>query len=200
MADENSAEHFRLFMAIAMPEPVRDAILRVQRELQSLVPRDVVRWTKPEQFHLTLRFLGDVAADRVEDLKQSAGAVGRGARALAVRAEGVGFFPNSRAPRVIWAGVHDGEGRLLELQRQIETAVAPLSPERGEKNFAGHVTLGRLKYPKPADIRDLVARAQTLEKRRFGEWTAQEVEIIRSESSPSGARYTTLARFPLGAG
>jgi RNA 2',3'-cyclic 3'-phosphodiesterase len=198
MADPTS--FFRLFVAITVPEPVRDEILRVQRELQLLVPRDVVRWTKPEQFHLTLRFLGDVAADRVEDLKQSAGAVCRNARPLALCAEGIGFFPNPRAPRVIWVGIHDGEGRLLELQKQLEAAVGGFSAERAEANFRGHITLGRLKFPKPADVRNLAARAQSLEKKRFGEWIAQEVEIIRSELSLTGARYTTLARFPLGAG
>jgi len=115
-----------------------------------------------------------------------------------LRAEGVGFFPNSRSPRVIWVGINDREGRLVSLQQQIETAVGQFSPEPGEKNFTGHATLGRLKNPRPADIRDLAARAQSLEKRLFGEWTAHEIEIIRSELSPAGARYTSLAVIRLG--
>jgi 2'-5' RNA ligase len=188
-----------LFIAIPIPEPVRDEIIRVQQELQPLVPRTVARWAKSDQFHLTLRFLGDVPADGAEDLKLSVGAVCRNVRPLSLRAEGVGFFPNPRSPRVIWAGINDGAARLLDLQRQIETAVDPFSPEPGEKNFTGHVTLGRLKNPRPADIRDLAAWAQSLEKRLFGEWTAHEIEIIRSELSPAGARYTSLAAFRLGA-
>jgi 2'-5' RNA ligase len=87
----------------------------------------------------------------------------------------------------------------VDLQKQIEAAVGPFSPEPGEKNFTGHVTLGRLKNPKPADTRDLAARVQSLEKRLFGEWTAHEIEIIRSELSTVGARYTSLAAFRLGA-
>ena len=199
MADDSSPEKLRLFIAIPIPEPVRDEIIRVQQELQPLVPRSVVRWTKPDQFHLTLRFLGDVPADGVEDLKQLVNAVCRNARPVSLRAEGVGFFPNPHSPRVIWVGINDGEGCLMDLQKQIETAVGPFSAEPGERNFTGHVTLGRLKNPRPADTRDLAARAQSLEKRLFGEWPAHEIEIIRSELSPAGARYTSLAAFRLGA-
>ena len=199
MASDSSTAPLRLFVAISIPEPVRDEIIRVQRELQPLVPRDVARWARSDQFHLTLRFLGDVPADGVEDLKKSAGAVCRNVRPLSLRAEGVGFFPNLRSPRVIWVGINDREGRLVDLQRQIEAAVRPFTAEPGEKNFTGHATLGRLKNPRPADTRDLAARAQSLEKRLFGEWTAHEIEIIRSELSPAGARHASLAAFRLGA-
>jgi 2'-5' RNA ligase len=198
MTDDSSTAPLRLFVAISIPQPVRDEIIRVQQELQPLVSRDVARWARSDQFHLTLRFLGDVPADGVEDLKKSAGAVCQNARPLSLRAEGVGFFPNPRSPRVIWVGINDRAGRLVDLQRQIETAVGQFSPEPGEKNFTGHATLGRLKNPRPADIRDLAARAQSLEKRLFGEWTAHEIEIIRSELSPAGARYTSLAVIRLG--
>jgi 2'-5' RNA ligase len=198
MASDSPTGHLRLFVAISIPEPVRDEIIRVQQELQPLVPRDVARWARSDQFHLTLRFLGDVPADGVEDLKKSVGAVCRNARPLSLRAEGVGFFPNPRSPRVIWVGINDREGQLVDLQGQIEAAVRPFTAEPGEKNFTGHTTFGRLKNPKPADIWDLAARAQSLEKRLFGEWTVHEIEIIRSELFPAGARYTSLAAFRLG--
>jgi 2'-5' RNA ligase len=198
MANDSPTAHLRLFVAISIPQPIRDEIIRVQQELQPLVPRNVARWARSDQFHLTLRFLGDVPADGVEDLKKSVGAVCRKARPLSLRAEGVGFFPNFRSPRVIWVGINDREGRLVGLQQQIEIAVGQFSPEPGEKNFTGHVTLGRLKNPRPADTRDLAARAQSLEKWLFGEWTADEIEIIRSELFPVGARYTSLAVIRLG--
>lgn len=200
MTNETPAAPCRLFIAIALPQAVRDEIVRVQQELQLLVARAAVRWTRPDQFHLTLRFLGNVPVERIEDLKQAVDAVCRNAPPLSLRAEGVGFFPGPHSPRVVWVGINDGEGRLMDLQRQIEAAVQPLSPELGEKNFAGHVTLGRLKNPMPADTRNLIARAQSLEKRAFGGWTASEVEIIRSELSPGGACHTLLATCQLGAG
>jgi 2'-5' RNA ligase len=200
MTNEKPATPLRLFIAIALPEPVRDEIVRVQQELQTLVPPAAVRWTRPDQFHLTLRFLGNVPGESVDDLKQGVDAVCRNEPPLSLRAEGVGFFPGPRSPRVVWVGIDDGDGRLAELQQRIEATVGPFSREPGEKNFAGHVTLGRLKNARPKDTRNLVARAQSLEKRVFGGWTASEVEIIRSALSQSGACHTLLATCRLSAG
>jgi 2'-5' RNA ligase len=199
MPNDNPSGHLRLFVAIALPEIVRDEILSAQRELPPLVPREVARWTRPDQLHLTLRFLGNVPADALEALKQVVGAVCRNASPLSLCAQGIGFFPNPRLPRVIWVGINDSEAQLVDLQKRIETAVGPYSPEPGEKNFTGHVTLGRLKNPRPSDVRDLAARARPYATRTFGHWTALEIEIIRSELSSFGARYTPLAVFQLGA-
>ena len=199
MPTDNPTGHLRLFVVIALPETVRDEMLRAQRELQPLVPREVARWTRPEQFHLTLRFLGKVPVEAVVGLRQSVEAVCRNASPLGLSAHGVGFFPNPRSPRVIWVGITSHEHRLIDLQEKMETAVGPFSPEPGEKNFAGHLTLGRLKNPRPGDVRGLAARAQLFEAQSFGNWTAQRVELIRSQLSSAGARYTLLATFPLGA-
>lgn len=199
MADDSSTEKVRLFIAIPIPEPVRDEIIRVQQEMQLLAPRDAARWTRPDQFHLTLRFLGDVPVAGLEQLKESVNAVCRSARPLRLRAEGVGFFPNPHSPRVVWVGMDDQAGLLVDLQKRIEIVIRPFTAEPGEKNFAGHATLGRLKNLKSADARKLAAHAQTVKDRTFGEWTAHEIEIIRSELSPGGARHTTLAAIRLGA-
>ncbi|MGB7746664.1 MAG: RNA 2',3'-cyclic phosphodiesterase [Verrucomicrobiia bacterium] len=199
MADDSSTDKLRLFIAIPVPEPVRDEIIRVQREMQPLAPHGAARWTRPDQFHLTLRFLGDVPVAGLEQLKESVNAVCRSARSLQLRAGGIGFFPNPHSPRVVWVGIDDQAGLLDDLQKRIETAVRPFTAEPGEKHFSGHVTLGRLKNLKPPDTRKLAAHAQTVKDRMFGEWMAHEIEIIRSELSPGGARHTTLAAFRLGA-
>ena len=154
MAEDSSTKKLRLFVAIPVPDAVREEMLRVQHELQPLAPRGVVRWTKPEQFHLTLRFLGDVSSDRVAGLQESVRAVCSGVPALHLRAQGVGFFPNARSPRVIWIGITDGENRLVDLQRKIEAAVQPFTAEQGGERFAGHVTLGRFKQSKRLEIND----------------------------------------------
>src|SRR5271167_4773397 len=168
MADGNSTDKLRLFVAIPMPEAVRNGITGVQQELRQLVSPAAVRWTKPEQFHLTLRFLGSVPAGRVADLQEAVSAVCRGSPALRLRAQGVGFFPNARSPRVIWAGVNDGEGRLADLQKKIEGAVQPFTQEPGTERFAGHVTLGRVRSLKRPEIEELAAHAPAVQDRLFG--------------------------------
>jgi 2'-5' RNA ligase len=193
MMGEGSTERLRLFIAISVPEEIRMEIGRTQDELRRMVPADCARWTKPDQFHLTLRFLGDVPVESVTALKEAVNAVCGGDPALRLRAQGVGFFPNARSPRVVWAGVNDGEGRLVDLQRRIEGAVRQFAEEAGTERFAGHVTLGRFRHLKQHEIEKLAAQALTVKDRVFGEWTAEGVEIYRSELAPTGARHTCLA-------
>ena len=197
MADDNLNQSLRLFVAIPMPEVVRNEIIRVQQEMQRLVSRDAVRWTKPEQFHLTLRFLGDVSVERVPALQEAVNAVCRESAALRLQAQGVGFFPNARSPRVVWAGISDDDRRLGVLQKKIEDAVRLFAEKPAAEKFAGHVTLGRVKFLKRPEIEKLVAQAQALKDHLFGEWTANEVELIRSDLLPAGASHTLLAAFQL---
>jgi len=197
MTDESSNTRLRWFVAIPLPEPVRDEMTRIQRELQSLAPPRAIGWTKPEQFHLTLRFLGGVPAARLEDLKVAVSAVCANVRTLQLSAEGVGFFPNARSPRVVWVGIQ-GEGQLLiDLQRRIEWAVQPFIAEQGAEHFSGHVTLARVRDLKQSDAGKLAARAQTIGSRRFGGWMAREIEIVQSELSLAGASHRLLTAFPL---
>jgi len=198
MTDQNPTEQFRLFVAVPIPDPVRDKMRAVQLELHSLAPHSAVRWTKSEQFHLTLRFLGDVPSRRVEDLRESVRAACAGAPALSLRARGVGFFPNARSPRVVWVGINDGKDYLADLQRKIESVVQPFTEESSGEHFAGHVTLGRFKHVNRFRINELKAYVEAMKDRVFGEWTAREIEIIRSELSATGPRYTPLATLRLG--
>ena len=198
MMDECTTGQMRLFVAIPIPEPVRVEMTRIQRALQSLAPPRAIVWARPEQFHLTLRFLGDIPAVRLEKMRAAVGAVCANFRPLPLRAAGVGFFPNARSPRVVWVGIQDEGNRLIDLQKQIEAAVQPFTTERGAANFTGHATLGRVKKLKRADAGKLAARAQAIGDRRFGDWMAREIEIVQSELSPAGARHGLLAAFPLG--
>lgn len=198
MTADNLTKPLRLFVAITIPDAVRAEIIRVQRQLQPLAPQGAVRWTRPEQFHLTLRFLGDVPSDRVPALQESVRMVCAGAPELHLRAQGIGFFPHARSPRVIWVGINDGENQLTQLQKKIEGAVRSFTKEQGNERFTGHVTLGRFKQFKRLEIRRLMSCVETMKDQLFGEWTARKIEIIRSELSPTGAHYISLAGLRLG--
>ena len=104
MAD---SERLQLFIAVTIPEEVKAKIAAAQAELRRVLPERVVRWIRREQFHLTLKFLGDVDAARVGALGEAIRAACRGFSPLALRAERVGFFPDLRYPRVAWVGVQD---------------------------------------------------------------------------------------------
>ena len=197
MEDGSAAAALRLFVAISLPDTVKEEIAKAQREMRSVLPGSFMRWTKREQFHLTLKFLGNVAEARVGELTEALRGACNPFPSLKLRAERIGFFPDMRSPRVAWAWVHDEKELLPRLQQAIEASVQPFTRERAEKNFTGHVTLARIQGIKRPQAEMLSKFALGVTERFFGEWMADKVELIRSELSPGGARYTTLTEFPL---
>ena len=187
----------RLFIAVPVPEAVKNAIEKAQSELRAALPGDVVRWAKRGQFHLTLRFLGNVASAEVNAVVDSLRHACEPFAPLPLRAERIGFFPHMRSPRVVWAWVYDRNEVLQQLQQAIERATKPFTREAAEEKFTGHVTLGRIRGIKRAEADALGKVAIGMAERFFGEWTADHVELIRSELSSEGSRYTTLESVAL---
>lgn len=107
------------------------------------------------------------------------------------------MFPHRRRPRVLWTHVHERRDRLSVLQRRVEAAAADFTREQPETTFTGHITLGRCNAITRAQAEMLTRLASALENRAFGEWTADRIEVVRSELRPGGSRYTTLAEIPL---
>jgi 2'-5' RNA ligase len=189
--------HFRLFIGIEAPADVKSRLADAQQKLAGLVAPNAVRWVRPEQLHITLRFMGNVDVLKVEELKYLFQQACTSFAALALRAEGIGFFPRPRSPRVIWAGVQGDVSPLTELQQAIEAAVAPFSAEPADDRFHAHLTLGRIKNIGRQDADALLAAAQKMSKQVFGQWVAGDVQLIRSELSPKGARYTAIQHVAL---
>lgn len=203
--DGLGAAALRLFVAISLPDAVEEEIEKVQQEMRKEFRGNFMRWTKREQFHLTLKFLGNVAAGRVgelsESLREACVAFG-GMRLCAGR---VGFFPDARFPRVMWVGVRDERDELSRLQEKIELRTerfaedmaGPVGRRRSQAGFVGHVTLARIQGIRPRQAESLSKLAEAMAERFFGEWVADKVELIRSELSSAGSRYTTVETFPL---
>ena len=197
MTEPNPPPFLRLFIAIAVPLDVRQEIGRAQGRLQRNSPPGAIRWTRPEQFHVTLKFLGDVPSEHTAALEKSVAAVCSASSALRLSADGIGFFPNAHKPRVIWTGARDDSGLLSELHRQIDQALRWLAPAERPEKFTGHITLGRFKPGRPAAIQKLLELVSDLHGQHFGVWQAREVDIIRSELTSVGAEHLPIASLPL---
>jgi len=187
----------RLFIAISTPEPIKSEISKVQQFLRETLAGSRISWSNPEQIHLTLRFLGKVAAAHLPDLVLATRLSAEKFASLNLCAVGIGCFPNLRRPRVIWVGEQDESKQLLDLQKQIQTATQPFTSEPADDRFHPHLTLGRVKEMRAGDAKALEKQATILQQKVFGSWQAHEIEIMRSELSPKGARHTCLAAIPL---
>lgn len=197
MPDIPVLERFRLFLAIRIPEAVKSEIQRVEDELRRALAHAEVRWTRREQFHVTLRFLGSVEVRYLDSLTDALRQACRPFSPLGLRAEGLGFFPAVRSPRVAWVGVQDAQGQLPTLQKALQTVCSGFSAEAPEEKFTGHVTLARIKSMKPKEARTLGGLVAAFGSKCFGEWTAHEVDLMRSELSAQGARHSVLEAIPL---
>lgn len=193
MSGENLSAFLRLFIAIAVPLEVRESIGRAQGQLKRCAAPGMIRWTKPEQFHVTLKFLGDVPAEQLAVLQHSLVTGCAGFPPLKLTAGGMGFFPGKHKPRVIWAGVADRDQKLAALHRQLDTAMRPYAPADKPGKFTGHITLGRFKPGRRMNLVALLKRTDILHQRQFGDWVATEVELVRCDLTPAGAVHTPIA-------
>lgn len=170
---------------------------RIQGGLRTELPDRAFRWARPDQFHLTLKFLGEVDPARLEELRMALTEAARGIPPLQMEAIGLGCFPNPKRPRVVWAGLSDGAGMLPRLQAAVGKACASFTAKEPEDRFSAHITLARVKDAGRAEAERLARAMARYDLHRIGAWTAREVELFRSELFPRGARHTRLFAVPL---
>jgi len=188
----------RAFIAIELPRVTLDALADVQARLSHQVPHDSVRWVKPDNVHLTLKFLGQVPTAQIDAITSALKHAVAGLRAFPFEVMQAGCFPNSRRPRVIWIGVDEPTGALVALQRAIESAIAPLGYPSEPHAFQAHLTLGRTaRDVKPADLHKLGDAIAAAKVGLLGHVHADEVVLFQSDLAPGGSIYTALAGVPL---
>lgn len=187
----------RLFVAVRLSPETLAELGRVQTELKQLLPPHATAWVKLANMHLTLRFLGSVAGERVPDLRLFLREHLQGVSALELVCERLGCFPHMRFPRVLWAWVHDQNGELAKLYCAVATAAEPFAEKPAEKDFVGHVTLARPKLLNRRDAEQLARFVENAATRKFGAWRCGEIELIQSRLSPAGSEYSTIDVFPL---
>jgi 2'-5' RNA ligase len=185
----------RLFVALNLPDAVRDAAHAAAEPLRAAAPR--LAWVAAAKLHLTVKFLGERPESEVEPLAAALAAAARRHGPVAFEVAGVGAFPSLRRPRVLWLGVEAGP-KLELLHHDVETACAGLGFPLEGRAFRPHVTLGRV--PPRAHPFDATALAGAAPGVHFrSAVTVDTLDLMLSETAAGGARYTPLARLALAA-
>jgi RNA 2',3'-cyclic 3'-phosphodiesterase len=183
----------RAFLAVAIHQGLRDTLAALSGRLRQSTAN--VSWVKPENVHITLRFLGDVDESRVDRLSELLAVAYRTIPAFPLTVAGVGGFPSARQPRVVWTGVSPRDGAIQQLYRHAEDAARGIGLEAEKRRYTPHITLGRLRDPKEAgDLPVLIAREMEF---AAGDIHVSRVALFRSKLSPKGATYTVIREFPL---
>jgi len=190
-------ERPRLFVAIDLPEAVRESLGRLQAELRA---RDLtgLRWTRPEGIHLTLKFLGETPAESLPAIQDALARAVRDAPRFQLALGAPGTFGNRRGPRVLWVDVDGDLEPLGRLQAAVERELTAAGCAPEERAFSPHLTLARVPQPPRPGLAERVSRALEAVAPPQAEFEATEVVLMRSELQPAGAVYTRVAVFPLG--
>ncbi len=178
----------RCFVAIDLPEDVKEELKRLQSEIKKNSGSAGLKASFAKEFHITLKFLGEIAPQKAEAVRESLGSCRFKKTAAAL--DKIGVFPNESYIRVVWAGVSPEEG-ILEIQKSVDKAL-----EKGfkkEKDFMAHITLARVKYA--ADRQKLLQSLKNIAVKNM-KFSITEFKLKRSVLSGSaGPVYTDLAVY-----
>jgi len=190
-------EQIRSFIAIELPDELKSKLGRLQTELKL----DSLPWLKPvdpQSIHLTLKFLGNIAAGQVGAITSAIEVATQGISPFSLKASQLGVFPNPRRVQVAWVGLSGDTDKLARLQQQIEVNLSRLGFPAESRPFTAHLTLAR--------ARD---RALPTERQRFGEIiTGSRAEIhyiievtaislMKSQLTRAGAIYSRISATEL---
>lgn len=189
--------HLRAFIAIDLPLPLQDAIEKKTARLRQTLGDDLVRWIPTQNMHLTLKFMGNITAAHVDFIKHLITRAADSHPPFDLQIGGLGSFPNSKLPRILWAGMR-APADLASLQKNIEAGASRLGYERDERPFHPHLTLGRVRQNiDPAGLQRVRAALDRIQIDNIGSARIDSVHLYRSELHSSGSVYTKLFSAPL---
>ena len=184
----------RAFIAIELPATIQDILYRTCLELGGMIAsRAAVRWVKPENIHLTLRFLGEIQPDLIPQIGRAIDQKVVHLPVFDLELDELGSFPNSRNPRIIWVGIGGDTGSLNQLHALIEQELMRFGWEPDGRRFHPHLTIGRVKDRRVVTEANLPYR----QKVKSLSFSVKVVSLIESVLKPEGASYTKRYSCPL---
>ena len=184
----------RIFVAVELPDSIKEGLRQIQRTLQGTGDR--TKWVGVSSLHLTLKFLGEISEERLERVFAASREVAEKTASFFIELAGVGAFPNCSSPRVIWVGVRKGKDNLVDLALHLDRVLSEMGFAAEKRKWVPHLTLGRVKELGKEDrLKKLLLQQKSA---CVGEIEARQCSVIRSLLTPTGPLYTTLKGFPLG--
>ena len=187
-------ETIRTFVAVPVGEEIERTVERVEAALKR--SRAGVKWVKPANVHITLKFLGGVEAGRLSEVSEALGRALEGVPAFDAAVSGVGTFPpNPARARVVWLGLTEGLEDMKSLAARVEEAMAEIGFAKEKRPFKSHLTIGRVR--RGAGGLDVLGKSIAEVEFKPLKLAVDRVNLVKSELTPSGAIYTVLEEFGL---
>ena len=187
----------RAFIAVDLPADLQKRLDQVSANLKQSIDRPVIRWVPAVNMHLTLKFLGDVSVTNLPLVKEAIQAVALEHHRFEFSVGGLGAFPTSKRPRVIWVGI-EAPAELGNVQSALESRLNRLGYPPEERPFSAHLTLGRVaRTADPQEVQKISQRLQVMKLGFLGAVQVQQLQLYRSDLGSTGAEYTCLFSAPL---
>jgi 2'-5' RNA ligase len=187
------AETIRSFIAFELPENIISSIRKVQENMKAY--GFDMRWVRPENIHLTLKFLGNIDQADVPKIGKLLDESAEGYPPMRLTAKGIGVFPGIKRPRVLWMGLKGQTDSLIGLQKTIDEKLGAIGLPRESRSFKGHLTLARVKGSVDSNrLCDAIKELGGFESEPFD---ADKIVLFKSELKPGGSVYTKLLSISL---
>lgn len=167
----------RLFIAIEIPEKITEKIVKLQKELKKTIE---AKWVKPDNIHLTLIFLGQIAEEKITSVEGALKSLKF--NQFNLRARGLGGFPNLKHPHVLWIGI-DESVELSKIQENLFNSLRSKGFRIEDRKFSGHLTLAR--------VRSKIDSSSLIKNKNldFGEIKVKKIVLCESELKPEGPKH-----------
>ena len=180
----------RAFIAIGLPTEIKDVLSQIQDKLKTGLPK--ISWVKPQNLHLTLKFLGEISPRQLEEIKHIITKVSQGTAAFKIKLDDLGVFPDLRQARIIWIGINQ-DTITKQIAGLLETKVAGIGIAKEKRDFSSHITIARIKIPlNPVDLERELKKAKNDVVYANMELNAGGITLFESVLGPSGPAYTVL--------
>jgi len=186
-------EKVRSFIAINLNPDIKEYLTSLQAILS--IPETKIKWVEKINLHLTMKFLGYISLEETEEikliLKES---TSRYSPFIIKLSSHVGIFPTYQMPRIIWVGITEGISELKELYNDLENNLANKGFPREDKDFSGHITIGRVKFIK--DKANFIQIVKRIDVNNLSQ-AVSSIDLMESKLTPNGPIYKITAKFPL---
>ncbi len=186
-------EFIRTFIAIDPDDKSRDKILSFIERAHSAI-KGYVSWIKRDNLHFTLKFLGEISPEKIEDVTNLLNNLSLAHRSFKVTISKTGFFPDIKRPRIFWAGVKEGKEDIIRLVNDIESDCEYLGFEREKREFKAHITLARIKDP---HIKIDPKILEEISRDEICNFIVDKITLYRSDLLPEGAKYSIIKELQL---
>ncbi len=183
----------RIFIAVEIPHEIREKIYKDLVPLRKTFPK--VKWIRPENLHLTLKFLGEVSEKKLKVIHEKISDLSS-FKSFSIKFLGLGGFPNLSRPKVIWMGIDQGEEELSNIASYLESELEKVGFHLENRSFQAHLTLARVKDFR--EVKGFCEKASFFDKTSFASFSVNMVSLIQSSLTREGATYQCLHQIRLG--